>query len=132
MVVNVSGIKWSFVRAVIITIIVIGKCTTLFIEQESCKLSVQVVLYEPPQIFVRGIIFDVGHHISELFQKVLAHKVIFHTPAKIDCQMIVGRNCIYWQIFFSDAFKMVFRIVHHFVRVVREIGAAIGIVFAFV
>ena len=80
-VVNVSGLKWSFVGTIVTAIIVVGKCTALFIEQESCKLPVQVVLYEHPQVIIGRAAFDPGHKVSELFKKIIPHKVIYHAPA---------------------------------------------------
>ncbi len=51
-VVNVSGIKWSFVGAIVTAIIVVGKCTTCLLNRNLVKLPVQVVLYEHPQVII--------------------------------------------------------------------------------
>ena len=107
-IVDVAGI----VGSVIFPIVVMGKGTTLLVEQSGVQAAEQLRPDKCPQVCAVGAGFDLFDHFAMLRKEVLAHQVMFHAPAQVDGHVVVGIDGVNVQFLLLDTLQVIGGIVH--------------------
>ena len=100
------------IGCIIFPIVIMGKRPAFLAKHSGGQLTFQLQLEKGAQVHAGWIVFDLLHQTAVFFQEILPHQVMFHAPAQVNGQVVIGGDLIHWQFFFLNGFQVPISIVH--------------------